>query len=135
MKLCHALWRNLGMGSWGADTFQSDTALDFLGDTIAGIVRVIDADLEAARSDDIIERPVMAAVAILRVLAQNFRSAAIIISRSKVQVWREEYLKWFDAKMPSASKVYEAEREIVEKEFDGLLACPLWSEDEGESTR
>jgi hypothetical protein len=120
------------MGSWGAEIFESDTALDFLGDIIDQIEKAIDRDLEAARTDTTIERPVMAAVAILRALAQNFKSAAICIHRKKVQAWREEYFRWFDANVPSASRVWEAQRENDEKEFEDLLACPLWSREEGE---
>jgi hypothetical protein len=111
------------MGSWGPQIFDSDTALDYLGELIDSIEQTIEADLDSMRTKrgrQVIERPTLAALAALSALAKALPPAARRVSRSKVQSWRRAYLAWFDVEMPTASKNWHTERRIASLEFSRL---------------
>jgi hypothetical protein len=115
------------MGVWGAGTFQSDAAADFLDEQVERLCAFIREDLKSAKTDRILERQMLAALACLRaILSQTVvdEEAAAMIDYREVESWRDEYLKWFD----SVSDSLEAPQENVarlrqnaESEFSKLL--------------
>jgi hypothetical protein len=105
------------MGTWGKGTWENDTALSFLGATISSLKKAIEQDLTSAQTDDVLERPTLAAVAILRILLANV-GRTYFLSRKQVASWREQYLAWLDAN----SRDFDAtDRSNAEREFQLLL--------------
>ena len=118
------------MGAWGSDIFQDDTALDFVGDLAHSLVQMLHDHLGASRflEDRIIGPDVSAALACLRALALGIDSTRTCLSRSEVDLWRDNYLKWFDKHGAIEWRTAEdaAEyRQNVEREFQQLMAVSI----------
>jgi len=113
------------MGSWWYGTWDNDTACGLLGDTVHKLKRLIEMDLKSAQSkrDYIIERPVLAAVAMMRALIVESRSS-YLLPRRTAKAWRDHYLAWFDKpEVTGAHRNPRASRRRAEKEFQRLIRC------------
>lgn len=110
------------MGVWGYGVFESDSALDFLGNLVDSIKRLIAEDAAAA-GDGVLERQTLAAVACLRAIMREIPEARVYLSRDEVHGWSQAYLGWFDANAPELGAEQEALREMrqnAEREFQML---------------
>ena len=121
------------MGSWGSEVFQNDVALDLVGDVVDFVADLIERDLDDMETEpgrNTLVRPILAGVAILSVVLAGIRSARHCLETSRVSVWRDRYLGWFDAVFVgvAAPDVANAHREVAVREFGQLLA--LAHEDE-----
>ena len=112
------------MGAWGYGTWDGDSALDYLGDYIDKLKRDVEKNLRAnAREVDIIDRPVLAGVAMLRALIVG-TGERYFLARSKARAWRDRYLAWFD--QPEVLDCHTNPalfRKEAVKEFRRLIAC------------
>src|SRR5262245_55430063 len=118
------------MGAWGYGTWDGDSALDYLGDWVHALKRDIEKNLKAnARKVNVIDRPVLAGVAMLRALIVG-TGERYFLARSKAVAWRDQYLAWFD--QPEVLECHQHpeqfRREAV-KEFRRLIACADPSEE------
>src|SRR3954466_4771199 len=118
------------MGAWGHGTWDGDSALDYLGDYIHRLKRDIERNLRANdRKVDVIDRPVLAGVAMLRALIVG-TGESHFLARSKAVAWRDQYLEWFD--QPEVLDCHQHPklfRKEAVKEFRRLIACADPSED------
>jgi Domain of unknown function (DUF4259) len=115
------------MSAWGSKIFQDDTALDFLGDLSGALEQILHDHLGKSkfRIDREIGPDVVAALACLRALAVGIDSLRCNLSRSEVNLWRVNYLRWYDkhgAKGWVTSKHAATYRRNVEREFEKLIA-------------
>jgi hypothetical protein len=114
------------MGSWGLETFEDDTACDFVGDVADFVIAALEKDLGRPRKEQssVFERPALAAIAVLAVLAENIRPATFCVSQRQVHGWKKQYFDWLNDALPKAlspDDLAEARR-IAEREFQRLLA-------------
>ena len=118
------------MGAWGYGTWDGDSALDYLGDYLRELKRDIEKNLKAnARQVDVIDRPVLAGVAMLRSLIVG-TGKRYFLARSKAVAWRDRYLAWFDRpEVQDCHKNPARFRKEAVKEFRRLIACADPSED------
>ena len=114
------------MGTWGSGNFQSDGALDYLGDVVdelsARIDEILASDSRAA-ADEEGESVLMPTVAIISVLCNTCN--AVPPEPDKIADWRTRYLAVFARTMPGLDfrGDFTAERRaVVEETFDKLLA-------------
>lgn len=113
------------MGTWGSKTFENDTALDELGDTVEGLLERLSADLDEI-DDGLLERPTIALISILRCLAAEFPAAKDMIEAEQVASWRDRYLAWMDAnkeEFGATEKFLSKYRANAASEFESLLAA------------
>jgi len=114
------------MGSWGTDTFDNDAAQDYLDGLIEDFAEFIKADLQFAKSDGLLQRQTLAAVACLRVIVAAFDKGGVSMARYDVTSWMESYLAWIDyvaRKLGATSDFIQAEKANAEREFSLLLNC------------
>jgi hypothetical protein len=118
------------MGAWGYGTWDGDSALGYLGDYIEKLKKDIEKNLRAnARKVDVLDRPVLAGVAMLRALIVG-TGEHYFLARSKAVAWRDQYLAWFDQpEVQDCHKHPERFRKEAVKEFRRLIACADPSED------
>jgi hypothetical protein len=112
------------MGAWGYGTWDGDAALDYLGDYVHRLKREIEKNLRAnSRKVDVINRPVLAGVAMLRALIVG-TGKRYFLARSKAVAWRDQYLAWFDQpEVQDCHQHPERFRKEAVKEFRRLIAC------------
>lgn len=107
------------MGTWGSGLWDNDTACDYLGNIFDTLKRNVVADLEAAKSDHILERVTPAAITIMRVLSSRLQFEHPLIAKKDVLQWREEYRRWFTTHFDIGGD--DRDRwEAVDKEFATL---------------
>lgn len=118
------------MGAWGYGTWDGDSALDYLGDYIRKLKNDVEKNLRAnARKADVLDRPVLAGVAMLRALIVG-TGEQYFLARSKAVAWRDRYLAWFDQpRVQDCHKSPARFRKEAVKEFRRLIACADSSED------
>jgi hypothetical protein len=113
------------MGIWGTGTFESDAALDYFSTFILEMKNTITTDLDSAEAGDgLLERPVIAEVACLRVIASSIEEVRQDVSKKEASDWRKRYIKWFDKnskKMGAEPKVLAAMKANAEREFKLLM--------------
>jgi hypothetical protein len=105
--------------------FENDKLSAYLGRMVRGVVADIDLDfakMQAQPDDGKRIRVLMAGIAILGVLSENFTAARCNVLKSQVARWRDGYFAWFDAYNielddPDWSR---EERQIHQAEFDRL---------------
>ena len=114
------------MGTWGAGNFQSDGALDYVGDVTAGLC----ARIESVMSDEILfaldeeaEAVIPPTVTMLTLLCD--RCGAAPPEPGRVLSWREKYLSMFDREIgdldPAEGYGPERRATLIET-FDALLS-------------
>ena len=113
------------MGIWGKGVFENDQLSGYLGRTVRGIVADIERDfanMQAQPDDGKHLRVLMAGIAILRALSENFVAARCSVLKSQVARRREGYFAWFDAYNiePDDPDWSREERQIHQAEFDRL---------------
>lgn len=123
------------MGTWGVGNFESDGALDYMGETIDAFVARIEEcleDEERSRLDEDGESVIVSTVAILSVLYEHCRAPAP--EPDVVEQWKEQYLAIFDDQIDGldpAEGYKEERREVIEETFDKLIgqARKFWKSD------
>jgi hypothetical protein len=115
------------MGVWGAGNFQQDNALDFLWREVQlPLVRQIEKvlpDPACAQADDPDSGPIMAAVEVLAVLAEQVN--AVPPKPEEVTQWRDVFLPAWDR---TSDDVYfriedvAARRQVILATFERLQA-------------
>jgi len=114
------------MGTWGAGNFDSDGALDYIGEVADGLEDRIEecfADEESSALDEDGETVLMASVAILSVLCEHCKAPPPkpdIVAR-----WKQRYLDIFDEELHSLETVQgytEERRAVIEETFNKLQA-------------
>jgi hypothetical protein len=112
------------MGTWGADDFASDGALDFLDEQVdryLGIIEDVIADEQRFRLDEDAESMLIPSVRILTALATQLD--AFLPDTLDVEEWKARYLAMYDAQIDGLHPVegYKAERRAaIATAFDGL---------------
>ena len=93
--------------------------MDFVSDTIDK-----DLNLPKKKQAGMIERPALAAVGILAVLAESIDSATYCVSKNQVERWQKKYFEWFDEVLPNSLSAEQLSkwRRIAQREFDRLRA-------------
>jgi hypothetical protein len=115
------------MGTWGTSTFACDAAADFLDEQVERLCDFIREDFKKAKTDRILERQTLAALACLRaILSQTVvdEEAAAMIDYREVESWRDDYLKWFDTfseSMGGSEETIRLLRQNADSEFSKLL--------------
>lgn len=103
------------MGTWGSGNFESDGALDMLGDLTDEIAAAIDEILAngTADADELGESHLVPRVAILDALCKQCSSSPP--EPDRVVGWRDAYLAVYDRSMPELDPTGEflAERRAV----------------------
>jgi hypothetical protein len=91
-----------------------------------------DRSISGKKRSSIYERPALAAIAVLAVLAENIPAASYCVSESQVRQWQEEYFSWFDEVLPNALSPEQLKqtREIAEREFKRLMDAAGGDDDE-----
>lgn len=115
------------MGAWGAGNFEQDNALDFLWREVQHpLVRQVEtmlADPASGQADDPYSGPIMAAVELLAVLAEQVNAVPpepVVVAR-----WRDTFLPAWDR---TCLDVYfraedaAARREVIVATFERLAA-------------
>ncbi len=114
------------MGSWGLEPFENDTAGDFVGDVMDFVSDTIDKDLNLPKKKqaEMIERPALAAVSILAVLAESIEPATYCVSKNQIEQWQKKYFEWFDEVLPNSLSAEQLSkwRRIAQREFERLRA-------------
>lgn len=113
------------MGTWGAGTFESDAALDFVNDEIDRHVIAIEAilaDEGRFRLDEDAEGELMPRVVMLTLLCEHCDGA--LPKDVDVDVWKVRYLAMFDDQINdwAPAERYKAERRpVIEATFNSLI--------------
>ncbi len=113
------------MGTWSADNFGNDGALDYLGDIINGLEKKIEDIFNsgtAADLDECGESELIPSVAIISILCENCNGAPP--TQEKIKQWRGRYLLIFDKQIDllGPDKNYKKERrQVIEDTFNKLL--------------
>ncbi len=112
------------MGVWGPGVFDSDSALDFLGDLERSLIDRIREDLD--RLDDGFLDPITpATISILHGIAKHIPSTRVHLDPDELDRFRHRYLQWFDANEHEFGGEDEFMKELRGKaaaEFDSLIA-------------
>ncbi len=114
------------MGTWGPGVFDSDTSLEVVGEVAKLLKQMIVRDLKGMvkKSDqDVLERPVVAAVAILATLATKYPTARYSVTKGEVAQWKQEFLAWHEQWFVQGCSpdVWKPHKMHAKKEFDKLL--------------
>lgn len=114
------------MGTWGAGNFDSDGALDYIGEIASGLTARIEAcfaDEESSALDEDGEGVLVPSVAILLLLCEHCAAAP---PRPDVAGrWKRQYLTIFDDQIDSLEPApgYKQERrQVIEDTFRRLQA-------------
>jgi|SRR6185369_10317077 len=111
------------MGTWGAGNFDSDGALDYLGDHIDSLVEKINECFEAgAGLDEEGESELMPTVELLVILAEQCPAAPP--KPEEVKTWKKRYLKTYDSEIDDLDPqegFKEERRAVIEQTFDRLI--------------
>jgi Domain of unknown function (DUF4259) len=112
------------MGTWAAGNFDSDGALDFVGDLMNQLTNTISSCFEEnnADLDEGGESELMPSVAIIKILSEQCGAAPP--DPSVIEAWRDQYLKIYDDQIddldPDAE--YKSERrQNIATTFTGLI--------------
>ena len=84
------------MGTWAAGPFQSDTALDYLGDVVDEVSATLEQFVESPEIDEGFEEA-FAAAALLNVLAHQTPAAPP--EPDRIAAWAEALLRCFDGQI------------------------------------
>ena len=121
------------MGTWGSGNFQSDGALDFVGDLIDQLANTAQTcfDEENAQLDEGGESELVPSVAIITFLSQNCGAAPP--KPDVIANWRRKYLAIFDDQIDRLADDdnYKAERRaVIDKTFGDLieLSSQFWKQ-------
>ena len=112
------------MGTWAAGNFDSDGALDYVGEIMDGLAARINgvfADEDESRLDEDGEAVIMPSVDIISVLHEHCRAAPP--KRDVVTDWKTRYLALFDEQIGGLDPDgdYAAERRaVIEATFTKL---------------
>jgi hypothetical protein len=111
------------MGTWGAENFANDNALDWLRSAIERpLIETIEMNLRD--QNEVNDQVIMAAVEVLAVLSEQLR--AVPPEPEKIIGWRDSYLRAWDSYIDSLSPKddYKRERrEVIVTTFGRLLAA------------
>jgi hypothetical protein len=113
------------MGTWGAGNFDSDAALDFIGEQIRRYIAIINEVFAVEyrfRLDEDAEGELIPSVEILIFLCEH--CGGILPSGLDVAAWKQRYLAMYDAQISGLAPVggYKEERRaLIESTFDRLL--------------
>ena|SRR5579872_5759533 len=126
------------MGTWGAGNFDSDAALDYIGEVTGAIEARIEAclaDEDASALDEDGEGVLMPSVALLSVLHEHCKAGPP--KPEAVLRWKRQYLAIFDDQIDDLDPVpgYKEERRaVIEGTFDRLAAqaADFWRDSESE---
>ena len=109
------------MGTWAAGPFESDTALDYVGDVVDEICNTLDAFIEAPAIDEGFDEA-FASAALLLVLSQHTPAAPP--EPERVKEWQKAMLECFDAQIDSMQPEAAFKRDhrvTLEKAFVDLI--------------
>lgn len=112
------------MGTWGADNFESDAALDFVGDEIDRYVDVIEAifdDEQRFRLDEAAEGMLMPCVVLLLLLCEHCE--AVLPEELDIAAWKARYLEMYDDQIDGLEPqgdFKQQRRAVIEATFDKL---------------
>jgi hypothetical protein len=120
------------MGTWGPGSFQSDGALDYVGEVIDSLVARIEEILDdegRVALDEEGEAVLVPSVHIIGLLVEHCRAAPP--KPATVKEWHKKYLKVFDDQIDGLSPTgnFEAERrKVIEDTFAKLeaIAQDFW---------
>ena len=113
------------MGTWSADNFGNDGALDYLGDIINGIEKNIEdifSSGTAADPEECGESELVPGIVIISLLCEHCNGVPPEVD--KVKQWRGRYLLRFDKQMPelgASNDFINERRKIIEETFDILI--------------
>src|SRR5262245_36285860 len=116
---------NSAMGTWGAGNFDSDAALDFVGEQIRRYIALINEVFAVAyrfRLDEEADGELIPSVEILILLCEH--CGGVLPSWLDVAAWKQRYLAMYDAQISGLAPVggYGDERRaVIESTFDRLF--------------
>ncbi len=113
------------MGTWDAGTFDSDAALDYVGDMIDQLTETVNScfDNDNADLDEGGEGKLMPSVSIIGLLSQHCGAAPP--KADVVESWRDRYLAIYDEQIDDLDPDPEYKinrRKIIADSFSDLLA-------------
>ena len=124
------------MGTWGEGNFDSDGALDYLGElteSLVGTVEEVFADKDRLSLDEDAEGVIMPVVAILSMLCKNCNAAPP--KEKTVLKWHKKYLQVYDRQIDGLlidpkSPYKKARRKVIDNTFKELekLARRFWKQ-------
>ncbi len=109
----------------GPDPLHTDEASFVLGQTLVELQRRIRDDLRMARTDGVVERPILGAVLCIRALLEAFPGYGFHCHTKDIEEWRDLYLAWYDqesVRFPLSAKARKKLRENAVDEFERVLA-------------
>lgn len=112
------------MGTWGAEIYQNDGALDYVVELAQQVMEKIDYCFQGTRAnpDELGESLLMPSVDILRLLCEQCNAPRP--QRSTVQAWKDTYLDNWDGQIDQthpAPGYKEQRRAVIVQTFDKLL--------------
>ena len=113
------------MGTWAAGNFDSDGALDYVGDLMDQLTKTISSCFEDdnADLDDGGESKLMPSVAIIKLLSTHCGAAPP--KPNVIEAWRDQYLEIYDNQIADLDPdpEYKSERRLsIETTFSDSIA-------------
>ena len=108
----------------GPDPLHTDEASFVLGQTLIELQRRIRDDLHSAKTDSVLERPVLGAVLCVRALLEAFPDYGFHCHTRDFEEWRDLYLAWYDresVRFPLSVRAKKKLRENAVVEFERVL--------------
>lgn len=112
------------MGTWAEGNFDSDGALDFVGDLMDQLTNIVKTCFDEGNADldEGGESELMPSVAIIKLLAEQCGAAPP--KPDVIQSWHEQYLQIYDEQIddldPDAEYKIER-RKVIDATFIGLI--------------
>ena len=121
------------MGTWGAENFANDGALDYLAmlaTKLVGTITEVFADKQRLRLDEDGESMLMPSVELLALLCERYNATPP--KPAMVRQWAEKYLAVYDAgidRLKPKGEYKAARRKVIDKTFRWLssLAESHWA--------